>query len=77
MSKLHDIPRGSRIRVKASIGGAPESDEIIVFHKIDGAYSFCTIEGKPEAGACHLSACTPLRLMDDGTYEISEGGTNA
>jgi hypothetical protein len=54
------LDKGSKIRV---------GDTLITFHKLDGAYSYCTDE---EGNVHHLSVTTPLILGDDGVYSVIE-----
>lgn len=60
MSKLYEIPRGSKIK---SWG------EVIIFDHVDGMYSYCYLE-KDKSKLIHLSASTELVLQKDGTYKI-------
>lgn len=64
--KLHEIERGSKIRVDLEDGG----EGIITFVGIDGMYSYCTLDGGTEKEVVHLSIGTPLFLGEDGIYEI-------
>ena len=64
--KLYDIPRGSRIKAETSEDGKKLGD-FIIFHRLDGMFSYCTVEGSGEV--CHLHASTPL-IERDGYYEI-------
>ena len=66
--KLYEIPKGSRIKAETSNERGKLGDYII-FHKLDGAYSYCTVEGKP-GEVCHLSANQDLELSDEGYYEL-------
>ena len=67
--KLYDIPRESRIKAETSNESGKLGD-YITFHKLDGAFSYCTVEGKPEE-VCHLSATQELTLTEDGYYELA------
>jgi len=66
--KLYEIPRGSRIKAETSNESGKLGDYII-FHKLDGAYSYCTVEGRP-GEVCHLSANQDLKLNGD-YYELA------
>lgn len=66
--KLYEIPEGSRIKAETSNEKGKLGDYII-FHHLDGAFSFCTVEGKPEE-VCHLSVNQELKLSDEGYYEL-------
>ena len=62
--KLYEIPKDSRIKAETTNKVGEKMGEFIIFHHIDGAYSYCTVEGKPEE-ACHLSASQELKKVDD------------
>ncbi len=66
--KLYEIPRGSRIKAETSNEQGKLGDYII-FHKLDGMFSYCTVEGKPDE-VCHLSASQELTLNGD-YYELT------
>lgn len=66
--KLYEIPRGSRIKAETSNDKGKLGD-FIIFHQLDGMYSYCTVEGKPEE-VCHLSASQELSLNEEGYYDI-------
>lgn len=66
--KLHEIPRGSKI-YGFDISGEDEGT-VIIFNHLDGMYSHCHVEGKPDK-TCHLSASTPLRKYKDG-FKLDE-----
>ena len=66
--KLYDIPRESRIKAETSNDSGKLGDYII-FHRLDGAFSYCTVEGKPEE-VCHLSGDQELTLLEDGSYDL-------
>ncbi len=65
MAELHEIPQGSKIRIKAN-----KKVQIIIFDHLDGMYSYCYLESDPKK-TCHLSRFTPLVLAKDGVYEIA------
>ena len=51
--KLYDVPRNTRIKV---------GDRELNFHRIDGAYSYCTTDkGEP----VHLAAWTEVEIVED------------
>jgi hypothetical protein len=56
--KLYEIPRGSVIKI---------DDMIVTFHRLDGAYSYCTTE---KGVVLHLSVSTSLEKDSDGFYTI-------
>lgn len=60
--KLWDIPRESKIVAD----GISDGSTYIMFHHIDGMYSYCTTE---KGGVIHLSAATPLKQVGDH-YEL-------
>ena len=68
--KLYEIPRGSKMRIEFSDGF-----HSCTFHKLDGMYSYCTIDDYPEGYKAypvfHLKATTPMIKVDDH-YEIDE-----
>lgn len=72
--KLYDLPQ--RADPAPRIYGAKEQDTgkdiVILFSHLDGAYSYCTIEGTDKV--VHLSAATPLTKFEDG-YKIGETET--
>ena len=57
MMELYNVPRNTRIRIKGS-----EEDEVIMFHHIDGMYSYCT---DMSGGVVHLAAWTDVEVVDD------------
>ena len=60
--KLYEIPRESKIYTPVSDGS-----KYFIFHKLDGAYSYCVSE---KGGVCHLGANTDLEPFEDG-YKLS------
>ena len=60
--KLYEIPRGSKIK-EDCFNENGKIGEVIVFNKLDGMYSHCTVEGTDEV--IHLSASTPLEKVGD------------
>jgi hypothetical protein len=65
--KLYEIPKNSRIKAETTVGTKKLGD-FIVFHHLDGAYSYCTVEGTKHV--CHLSSSQELKLSDEGYYEF-------
>lgn len=61
--KLHEIPQESKIKCDVSDGS-----KFIIFHHIDGMYSYCTTE---KGGVAHLGAMQELVKVDDH-YELAE-----
>lgn len=60
MTKLYEIPRGSKIKI-------PEG--IVTFHKLDGMYSYCTCDWLDKNNVVHFSAVMPLVKVGD-YYEV-------
>ena len=53
----------------------PDNKDIVVlFHHLDGMYSYCTIEGDEEGKVVHLSASTPLIEIENGEYRVEPDG---
>lgn len=71
--KLYELPRDKGIRIKAeTYEGDKKLGDFIVFHHIDGIYSYCTIEGKePPNNVCHLGANQELKKVGNH-YEIDK-----
>lgn len=68
--KLYQLPRKKGIKIYGfDIMGEPEGTAII-FGSIDGMYSVCWVDGKPDK-IVHLSATTPLIKYKDG-YRLEE-----
>lgn len=61
--KLYDIPKGSRIKAETSDSTGKLGD-FIIFHKIDGMYSYCTVEGMKDK-VVHIGAFTELEKKED------------
>jgi len=58
--KLHEIPKGSKIKVK---------EGIITFHCLDGLYSFCTVDWvKGKDNVAHLSRFLELEKDEDEEF---------
>jgi hypothetical protein len=67
--KLHEIPRGSRIKVETSNENGKLGDRII-FHRTDGMYSYCTV--KDTEHVCHLHVLQELEKKEDEEGEYYE-----
>lgn len=67
--KLYELPQRQGIRIKAQTlnGNAEILGQFIIFHHIDGAYSYCTVEGHPNE-VCHLSASQELKKEESNDY---------
>lgn len=68
MVMLYDLPKGARIKEKCVNSKGKVFGEFIIFHHLDGMYSYCTIEGTTRV--IHLSVTTPLRKLKSGYYKI-------
>lgn len=68
--KLYEIPKGSKIRALATDEFNNKVGDIITFHKLDGAYSLCTVDGLESENIIHLGASTELVLAEDGIYDL-------
>lgn len=64
--KLYDIPRESRIKAETRNAEGEKIVDFIIFHKLDGMYSYCTVEGSNEV--VHLSASQELKKSEEGDY---------
>lgn len=62
--ELQNIPKQSKIYIECSDGS-----KFLIFHHLDGLYSFCTTEKDSEGGVINLSRFTPLVEFEDG-YKI-------
>ena len=63
--KLYEAPQKIKINLEASDGS-----KHIIFHRIDGMYSFCTTE---KGAPVHLYANAELVKKDDGSYDAVKG----
>jgi len=61
--KLHEIPKGSRIKIE-TINYSGKLGDFLIFDHIDGKYSYCTVEGQ-EHEIVRLRASTELTLSGD------------
>lgn len=69
--KLYNVPQ--RVKGGLKIHGLKDEkgkDIVVLFHHLDGAYSYCTIEGTKKV--VHLSASTPLITLENDEYKIDE-----
>lgn len=65
--KLYELPRDMGVKIHGL--NRVNGDELtIIFGHLDGAYSYCWIEGEPQ-NVVHLSASTPLVKYKDG-YKV-------
>lgn len=64
--KLYEIPQGSRIKAETTNDKGEKLGDFITFHRTDGMYSYCTIDGRDENNVCHLSVMQ--ELVDKGDY---------
>jgi len=62
--KLHEIPKGSKIRYATLMHG---TEIIVTFKHLDGIYSYCEAN---TGETVYLSVNTPLEKGEDGIYEI-------
>lgn len=53
---LYDLPRNTKIHVELEDGSS-----YIMFHHLDGMYSYCTTE---KGNVTHLSVLTPITCKD-------------
>lgn len=66
--KLYEMPRNTRVRVVEATSPPPDGEavlegEVVMFHHIDGMYSYCTNE---EGQVVHLKAWTEVsRVLDE------------
>lgn len=71
MTKLYDLKKGAKIyeQLMSQVGKVFFKSDVendpIIFDHIDGMYSYCYLESKPEM-VVHLSASTPLEPFKDG-----------
>jgi hypothetical protein len=64
--KLWEIPRDSKMKIKFEDGVKD-----CTFHHVDGMYSYCTVDEAADRGTFHLSASTPMKLIDN-YYVVGE-----
>lgn len=72
--KLYELPRDKGIRIKAETRAINEQKlgDYIIFHHIDGMYSYCTVENAP-GEICHLSANQEIKYHEeDKAYHLVE-----
>lgn len=71
--KLYEIPRESKIKgLQVNKPDGTLLGDVIIFHRTDGMYSYCTVEGTDQV--VHLSVMTPLKKVGE-YYEIDETDT--
>lgn len=73
--KLYNLPQ--RVKGGIKIHGLQDDkkkDIVVLFHHLDGAYSYCTIEGTDKT--VHLSASTPLVELEGGEWQIDMEGAD-
>jgi len=68
--KLYEIPRNSIINAETTSESGKVLGKQILFHKIDGMYSYCTVVGN-EKEVCHLGASQELKKEANGTYSLT------
>lgn len=68
--KLYDLPRDKNTKLYGLKDLDGKENTTLIFGHLDGAYSYCWIEGEPEK-VVHLSASTPLEQFKDG-YKVVE-----
>jgi len=56
--ELYNVPNNTKIRLKDALF----EDEILLFHHIDGMYSYCT---DMSGGVIHLAAWTEVDIVED------------
>ena len=66
--KLYEIPKESRIKAETTNDKGEVLGDFIIFHHLDGMYSYCTVEGAGEV--CHLNASQELTKNGD-FYELN------
>ena len=67
--KLYEIPQESRIKAETTDDNGNKLGDFIIFHHLDGAYSYCSVEGTEDI--LHVSACQDLSLSEEGYYELA------
>lgn len=65
--RLYDIPRESRIKAETRNDKGEKLGDFIIFHHLDGMYSYCTVEGTDKP--CHLHVGQQLKKVGD-YYEL-------
>lgn len=72
---LDQIPKESTIRATVTDSKGNKIGDHVIFHRLDGMYSYCTVEDSKDAEgreiACHLSRFTPLKLDESGVYHLT------
>lgn len=63
--KLYNVPRNTKVRILEP-GSVPPAarvlskDEVILFHRVDGMYSYCT---DSKGDVVHLAAFTEVEIV--------------
>jgi len=68
--KLSTIPQESRIKAETRDDNGDKLGDYVIFHNLDGSFSYCKVEGKPDE-VVHLSANQELSFHKDGYYTLS------
>jgi hypothetical protein len=69
--ELYKIPRGSKLHIKAAKNDKEPLEWVTAtYHRPDGMYSYCTVDGWEQPNTFHLHIATPMKLREDGKYEI-------
>lgn len=70
--KLYELERDRGIKI-LGFNGEDGKPLTIVFGHLDGMYSYCWLENETDK-IVHLSASTPLKKIDNTTYEVADDG---
>lgn len=70
MIRLYDLKEGDVINARCTDDNGKLIGDQIVFHHLDGMYSYCTVKGTDKP--VHLAGATPLKEEGDGTYSLTE-----
>lgn len=69
--KLYNLPQRTEKGIKIhGLKDDNQKDIVVLFHHLDGMYSYCTIEGTDKT--VHLNASTPLVELGNDEYKIDE-----
>jgi hypothetical protein len=69
--KLYNVPENIKGGLKIHGFKDKKGKKIVLrFHHLDGAYSYCTIDGSKKV--VNLSASTPLVTLENDEYQIDE-----
>ena len=80
--KLYELPQRKKIKLYGAKQQDTGNDIVIVYHHLDGMYSYCEVEDMEgdllmsgdHVMTVHLSASTPIHKRD-GKYYIGEENT--